>query len=52
MAYKRIPDLAFAWEYEDLMKLPLFMIFHIYSILDEFIEEDKKKYSSMSTNFT
>ncbi len=48
MSYKRIPDLPFPWSYEDLMKLPIFMIHHIYETLDEFIEIDKQKYDTMS----
>jgi hypothetical protein len=48
--YKRAKDLAFDWEYEDLMNLPLYMIYHIYQVLDEFVEEDKKRHQTMINN--
>jgi len=51
MSYKRVPDLAFPWSYKELMALPLFMIYHIYEMQDEFIEIDKQKYNSMSTQY-
>ncbi len=48
MSYKRVPDLPFSWSYEELMSLPLFMIHHIYEMLDEFIETDKQKYNTVT----
>ncbi len=51
MSYKRVPDMPFPWSYEDLMALPLYMIHHIYEMLDEFIEEDKQKYNAMSNKY-
>lgn len=50
MSYKRAPDLPFPWSYEELMDLPLYMIYHIYEMLDEFLEIDKQKYNNVSTN--
>ncbi len=51
MSYKRIPELAFDWKYDELMEMPLFMIHHIYEILDEFVEADKLKHNAMKSNF-
>ncbi len=48
MSYKRAPDLPFPWSYSELLSLPVFMIQHIYEILDEFLEEDKQKYDAIS----
>jgi len=48
MIYKRMPDLHFDWSYEELMDLPLFMIDHIYEVLDGFVEEDRKRYQNVS----
>jgi hypothetical protein len=48
MTYKRVKDLAFDWQYEELMELPLYMIYHIYQVLDEFLEEDKKRYQALA----
>ncbi len=48
MSYKRVPDLPFPWSYEELMQLPLFMIYHVYEMLDEFIELDKQQYNIIS----
>jgi len=42
MSYKRIQEIPFPWDFEDLQKLPLFMREDIYKQLDEFIEEEKK----------
>lgn len=47
MLYKRLPEIPFPWEFENLMKLPLFMREEIYSQLDEFIEEEKKRQQEM-----
>jgi hypothetical protein len=49
MLYKKATEVAFDWKFEDLMNLPIFMIHHIYEVLDEFIEEDKKRYQSISS---
>lgn len=43
MSYKRISDIPFPWEYQNLMNLPLFMIEHIYQMLDQYIEQDKQR---------
>ncbi len=51
MSYKRVPDLPFPWSYEDLMDLPLFMIYHVYEMLDEFIEEDKQRFAAISKKY-
>ncbi len=49
MSYKRIPELPFPWSFEELMDLPMFMINHIYEMLDEFIEQDKQKFATMTS---
>ncbi len=48
MSYKRIPDLPLSWSFDELMNLPLFMIHHIYEMLDEFIEADKQRNNAIS----
>ncbi len=48
MSYKRVPELPFAWSFNELMDLPLFMINHIYETLDEFLEEDKQKFNTIT----
>jgi len=47
MSYKSLKDIPFPWEFKDLMKLPLFMIEEIYRVLDEQIEEEKKRINSL-----
>ena len=47
MNYKSLKDIPFPWEFKDLMKLPLFMIEEIYRVLDEFIEEEKKRINTL-----
>jgi hypothetical protein len=47
LSYKRIQDIPFPWEYEKLLKLPIFMKEEIYKYLDEFLEEEKKFRSQM-----
>ncbi len=51
MSYKRVQDIAFPWSYEELLSMPLFMIYHIYEMLDEFIEIDKQKQNAASSSF-
>ncbi len=43
MTYKRLPDIPFPWDYKELINLPLFMIEHIYHIMDTYIEQDKQR---------
>ena len=43
MMYKRLPDIEFAWDYNELQALPIFMREEIYQILDEFVEEENKR---------
>lgn len=47
MIYKRIQDIPFPWEFEELQKLPIFFKEEVYKQLDEFIEEEKKLRSSI-----
>ncbi|MHA1691910.1 MAG: hypothetical protein ACTSU7_09780 [Candidatus Heimdallarchaeaceae archaeon] len=49
MSYKRITELPFPWSFKELMDLPIFMINHIYEMLDEFIEQDKQKFATMTS---
>jgi hypothetical protein len=49
MIYKRLDNIPFPWEFEKLLKLPVYMKEEIYKQLDEFIEEEKKKMQSMKT---
>ena len=49
MAYKRLKDIPFEWNYKELMHMPLFMIDHIYHSMDQFIEEDKQRMNASKT---
>jgi hypothetical protein len=49
MSYKRIKEIGFSWEYEDLMALPIFIKEEIYRTLDEFLEEEKQLMNKMHT---
>ncbi len=49
MSYKNSQDIAFPWDYDDLMKLPLFMIEHIYQMMDQQLEENKKRYDAFNS---
>jgi len=43
MIYNRLPDLDFAWSYDEIQAMPLFMKEEVYTVMDEFIEQEKKK---------
>lgn len=50
ITYKNIEGVNFPWSYEDLMKLPLFMIQEIYTQIDkqaEIVLERKRKMAKM-----
>jgi len=51
MDYKSLADIPFPWEYEKLMKLPLFMINEIYRYLDQRIEEEKRRRQNLQNSF-
>jgi len=50
LSYKRLQEIPFPWEFEKLLKLPIFMREEIYRNLDEFIEEEKKFRQQMQSN--
>jgi len=51
MSYKRISELGFAWTYEELLALPIFMKEEIYRTLDEFLEEEKQIMDKAANRF-
>jgi len=51
MQYKRLPNIEFPWNYQELMELPIFLKDHIYRNLDEFIEEEKKNMATLQHKF-
>ena len=42
MYYKARKDLPLAWDFDDLIAMPIFMKNEVYKILDEIMEEQKK----------
>jgi len=42
MSYKRIQEIGFSWQYEEILALPIFMREEIYRTLDEFLEEERQ----------
>ena len=47
MSYKRLADIEFPWNYEELLSLPIFMREEAYRVMDEFIEEERKAMQQM-----